>query len=74
MKENKQPFFIKAGNRINIPKEVLRKMKSYPLAYNLHFVESTGEIILVPIFETPTRSRDAIPEPEKKIRKARQEG
>ena len=72
MKENKQPFFIKAGNRINIPKEVLRKMKSSPLAYNLHFLESTGEIILVPIFETPTRTREEIQEPTKTVRKARQ--
>lgn len=58
----KQPYFIKAGNRINIPKEILSKMKADPLAYNLHFIESTGEIILVPIFETPRKIKEAMPD------------
>lgn len=65
------PFFIKAGNRINIPKEILRQMDKKPLAYNLHFVKSSQEIILVPIFETPTITRGEAIQEDKKSRKAR---
>lgn len=71
MENKKQTHFIKAGNRINIPKEVLKKMVDKPIAYSLHFDEETGEIILVPVYETPTRTREAIPEPTKNVRKAR---
>jgi hypothetical protein len=43
----KRQWFIKASNRINIPKE-LKKEIELPAIYVLTLLKSTGELILTP--------------------------